>query len=289
MRALVLGGNGMLGHMAWELLKNDLDVYVTVRGVFSEIERFKIFDKKRTFCGVQVENFLSFEDIVKKSKPDIILNCIGIVKQSNDSVNPLKSIEVNSLFPHKLARLCGKRGCRLIHLSSDCVFSGSRGNYTEYDNPDPLDLYGRTKLLGEVTEGDILTIRTSMIGRELGTSHGLLEWFLNQRGGEVKGFKNAIFSGFTTRVLSKILRDVIVTYRNLKGIYHVSSEPISKLDLLLLIKQKTGVDIEIVPDTMVKCNRSLNSSKFRQETGFKSPSWEDMIEGVAQDIKKGAR
>ena len=289
MRVLILGGNGMLGHVAWQSFRKDFDVYATIRGTFSEVKRFAIFDKKKTICGVCTEDFSVFEKIANTVNPDVILNCIGIVKQIREATNPIKSIEINSLFPHKLAALCSMDNCRLIHLSTDCVFSGKKGRYTEDDTPDPLDLYGRTKLLGEVADGNALTIRTSMIGKELGTKHGLLEWFLRQNGKSVKGYTNAIFSGFTTAVLCAILKDIIINHVDFKGLYHVSSEPISKYKLLLLIKEKMDLKTRIIPDDEFKCDRSLDSSKFRREAAYYSPSWEDMVKEMAEEIKKGAR
>ncbi len=289
MRILILGGNGMLGHAAWQSFRKDFDVYVTIRGTFSEVERFAIFDKKKTICGVCAEDFPVFEDIANTVNPDVILNCIGIVKQIKEATNPIKSIEINSLFPHKLAALCSMKNCRLIHLSTDCVFSGKKGNYTEEDNPDPLDLYGRTKLLGEVSVGNTLTIRTSMIGRELSTKNGLLEWFLSQNDKSVKGYTNVIFSGFTTNVLSAILKDIIINHVDFKGIYHVSSEPISKYKLLLLIKEQMDLKTGIIADNEFKCDRSLDSSKFRREAAYYPPSWKDMVKEMTEEIKKGAR
>jgi dTDP-4-dehydrorhamnose reductase len=282
-RVLILGGNGMLGHAAWQSFKSDLDVYISIRGTFPEAERFGIFDKKRTFCGVRAEDFLTFEKIVNTIKPNAIVNCIAIVKKTREVADPIKSIEINSLLPHRLAALCSINNCRLIHLSTDSVFSGIKGYYTEKDTPDPLDLYSRTKLLGEVTDGNVLTIRTSMIGRELSHKHGLLEWFLSQKDKSVKGYTKAIFTGFTTTVLSSILKDIIVNHADLKGLYHISSNPISKFKLLLLIKEKLRLKTEIIPDDEIKCDYSLDSSKFRKETAYCPPSWENMIEAIASD------
>lgn len=289
MRVLILGGNGMLGHAAYQSFKGSFEVYTTIRCSFSEAGRFDIFDEKKTFSGVCAEDFPVFEKIVNTVKPDVILNCIGIVKQLKEAANPIKSIEINSLFPHKLAVLCGANKCRLIHLSSDCVFSGKRGGYAEDDTPDPLDLYGLTKLLGEVTEEKSLTIRTSMIGRELGTQHGLLEWFLSQDDKSVKGYTNVIFSGFTTIALCAAIKNIIVNHAGLKGLYHLSSQPISKYKLLFLIKESLGLKTRIIPDDELKCDRSLDSSKFRRETAYYSPSWEDMIKEMREQIKKGVR
>ena len=289
MRVLILGGNGMLGYAAWQSFRKDFDVYVTIRGTFSEVERFAIFDKEKTICGVCAEDFPVFEKIANTVNPNVILNCIGIVKQIREAADPIKSIEINSLFPHKLAVMCSMNNCRLIHLSTDCVFSGKKGRYTEDDTPDPLDLYGRTKLLGEVAGGNALTIRTSMIGSELSTKHGLLEWFLSQNDKSIKGYTNVIFSGFTTTALCAILKDIIINHVDFKGLYHVSSEPISKYKLLLLIKEKMDLKTRIIANDEFKCDRSLDSSKFRREAVYYPPSWEDMIKEMAEEIKKGAR
>ena len=285
MRILILGGNGMLGHAAWQALKKDFNVYVTIRGAFSKIEKFGIFDEKKMFCGVRAEDFQNIEKIVSSIKPDVILNCIGIIKQIREAADPVKSIEINSLFPHKLAALCKGSTCRLIHISTDCVFFGNKGLYTENDSPDSLDLYGRTKLLGEVNDGTALTIRTSIIGSELGTKNGLLEWFLSQNDKSVKGYANVIFSGFTTAGLCLIIKDIIINYKYMKGLYHVSSEPINKYELLMLIKEKMNLAVNIIKDEEFKCDRSLNSSKFRKEAAYDPPSWEDMINKLAAELK----
>ncbi len=288
MRILILGGTGMLGHTAWQLFRKDFDVYVTVRGAFSEVERFSIFDKKRTICGACVEDFRSFEKIINAIKPDVVLNCIGIIKQIKEASDPIKSIMVNSLFPHKMAVMCSMNNIRFIHLSTDCVFSGKKGRYVEEDISDPLDLYGRTKLLGEVDDGKALTIRTSMIGTELSAKYGLLEWVLSQNDKSIKGYTNAIFSGLTTSALSRVVKDIIVKHGALRGLYHVSSDPISKFDLLMLIKNKMRLNVDIVPDETFQCNRSLDSKKFCEQVQFVPPTWEEMIDELGEEISKKA-
>ncbi len=190
---------------------------------------------------------------------------------------------MNSLFPHRLAQACGAAQARLIHISTDCVFSGQRGNYSEDNITDAEDLYGRTKALGEVDYGNNLTIRTSMIGRELQGSHGLIEWFLGQQGKTVRGFKRAIFSGFTTNALAKIIGEVISDQPELRGTWHVAAEPINKFDLLSQVQETYGLDIEIEPDETFVCDRSLNAERFRNETGMAAPSWPDMITEMRAD------
>ena len=285
MRALILGGDGMLGHKVWQVLKDNLDVFLTIKSNFSKIQRFGIFDKERTICHIEALKFSVLEKIIRKLKPDVILNCIGIVKQREEVKEIIKSIEINALFPHKLSKLCNDINMRLIHISTDCVFSGEKGNYTEQDYPDPVDLYGKTKLLGEVTSGEVLTLRISLIGHELKTRHGLVEWFLKQEGKTIKGYTKAIYSGFPTVVFCDILKDIIIKYRNLKGLYHLASKPIDKCSLLCLIKSIYNLDIKIEKYDKFICDRSLNYNTFRETTGFKPISWEKMIKIMREDSK----
>jgi dTDP-4-dehydrorhamnose reductase len=283
MKVLILGGSGMLGHKLRQKFSECFDAYVTFRGQATTYNRHELFDRAQLISDVAADNFESVARAVEQAQPNVVINCIGIVKQDVAAKDPVTSITVNSLFPHRLAQLCRSSEARLIHLSTDCVFSGRRGNYSEQDIPDPIDLYGRSKLLGEVTGEGCLTIRTSMIGRELKGTHGLIEWFLSQRGGRVRGFKNAIFSGFTTQALADVITKIILAHSGLSGLWHVAADPISKFDLLTLVKQTYGLNIEIEPDEDFLCNRSLDGSRFREETGIRAPSWPEMIEQLHSD------
>jgi dTDP-4-dehydrorhamnose reductase len=278
MKVLIFGGSGMLGHKLYQVLSRKSDTYVTVRKNVNYCEKYSLFNPKYTIMDVSVENFNSIVDAIDKSQPEVVVNCIGIVKQSNLVNNPIASISVNSLFPHQLAELCLSKGIRVIQISTDCVFSGNKGNYNEDDIPDATDIYGRTKYLGELNNEGCLTIRTSMIGRELATSHGLLEWFLRQRGKTVSGYSNAIFSGLTTDCLSDVIAMIISKNKELSGVWHIASEPINKYDLLTLIRKIYGLGTEIKRDETVVYNRSLDCSRFREETGFVAPSWVEMID-----------
>jgi dTDP-4-dehydrorhamnose reductase len=280
---MLLGGSGMLGHKLWQTLGQEFNIYVTFRGLATTYDGNEPFDRSQALSDVAADNFGSVARAVEQAQPNVVINCIGIVKQDVAAKDPVTSITVNSLFPHRLAQLCRSSEARLIHLSTDCVFSGRRGNYSEQDIPDPIDLYGRSKLLGEVTGEGCLTIRTSMIGRELKGTHGLIEWFLSQRGGRVRGFKNAIFSGFTTQALADVITKIILAHSGLSGLWHVAADPISKFDLLTLVKQTYGLNIEIEPDEDFLCDRSLDGSRFREETGIRAPSWPEMIEQLRSD------
>jgi dTDP-4-dehydrorhamnose reductase len=283
MRLLILGGSGMLGHKLWQMFVSRFDTYVTMRRDFGSCKRYGIFTPDRAVDNVSAEDFNSVVQAVDKVRPAVVVNCIGIVKQAEAAKDPLVSIEVNSRFPHRLAQLCCSRDVRLIHISTDCVFSGHKGNYTEDDSSDAEDLYGRTKFLGEVSGEGCLTVRTSMIGRELETSRGLIEWFLGQEGKAVNGYKRSVFSGFTTNTLADIIAKIITEHNNLYGIWHVASEPITKFDLLTLVKQIYGLHIAIRPDDAVVVDRSLNADRFRQATGLLPPPWHDMIEQMYRD------
>ena len=283
MSILILGATGMLGHKLMQVLSHRFKVTGTVRGPATIYADHPVLRQMSLLGDVRVENFDSVVHALASARPVVVINCIGIVKQLPAARDPLLSITINALFPHRLARLCQAADIRLIHISTDCVFSGRKGNYRESDVPDPEDLYGRSKLLGEVSYDGCLTLRTSMIGRELETSHGLLEWFLSQEGKTIRGYKRAIFSGFTTNALAEIMAQIITDHPDMQGVWHVASEPISKFELLSLVKQVYGLNIQIEPDETVVCDRSLNAERFRQATGFVSPSWSDMIEQIYQD------
>jgi len=279
MRVLVLGGSGMLGHALWQTFKDRFDTYVTLRGSACAFPR--LFDAGRALEGVSANDFDTVVKAVGAVRPDVVVNAIGIIKQAAAAKDdPLTCLTLNSLFPHRLAALCGASGARLVHMSTDCVFSGRTGGYRESDVPDAEDLYGRSKLLGEVDYGDCLTLRTSIIGRELGSSRGLLEWFLAQNGGPVSGYRRAIFSGFTTHAIADVIAWLLTEHPGLRGILQVASEPISKYDLLCLLKEHYGLDVEIKPDDTFVCDRSLNGERFNQATGFAPTPWAEMIAGL---------
>jgi dTDP-4-dehydrorhamnose reductase len=283
MRALVLGGGGMLGHKLWQESRDRLDACATIRASRLEGPLAAVLDPDRTVTGVMAEDPSSVQRAIEQVEPEVVFNCIGIVKQAPQAVDPVASIRVNSLFPHQLAELCRARGARLVQVSTDCIFSGSRGGYTEEDPPDAPDLYGRSKLLGELEGEGCLTIRTSIVGRELTGGLGLVEWLISQRGGEAPGFTQAIFSGLTTRALAAALCDLIATRPDLQGVWHLSAEPISKHDLLAAIRDAMNLDVRIVPDDSVAIDRSLDSTRLRETVGWSPPSWPEMIQGLVFD------
>ena len=283
MKILVLGAYGMLGHKLFTRLGRDFDVYGTCRELKANESWSSMFPAPRMFPWVKAEEPGTVLTPIRKVKPDVVINCIGIVKQLEASNDPIQAMIVNGLFPHQLARTCEKEQARLIHFSTDCVFSGKKGKYKPTDLTDAEDLYGRTKAFGEVNRRGCVTIRSSIIGRELGTRTGLVEWFLSQKGKDVQGYRNAIYSGFTTIETSNAVRMIIEKHSELSGTVQIASKPISKYDLLNLIKEKMRLDIKIEPEFEHRIDRSLDGSAFNKLTGYAPPTWESMIEELAKD------
>ena len=277
MRILILGGDGMLGHQLLAYLRPRHDVRVTLRQDIAAYRQYELFSRDNSFLGIDVRSFERLVEVMADFRPEAVVNAVGIVKQRADAKESIPSLEINALLPHRLSVLCRGIGARLIHMSTDCIFSGKRGNYFETDSSDAEDLYGKTKFLGEVHESNCLTLRSSIIGRELARHTSLLDWFLAQTS-TVKGFRQAIYSGLTTIEMSKIIERILIEYPNASGLYQVSSNPINKYELLLLIRNIFNLNIEICPDDTFKCDRSLNSSRFLAEFGYTPPAWAAMIE-----------
>lgn len=285
-RVLVLGGEGMLGHKAFQVLSQRFETFATFQspsGLWARYPMYEGVERSRTIGGVNAMDLNTVVRAFAQVKPDVVINCIGIVKQLPEAKDALISIGLNSLFPHQLADLCEASGTRMFHMSTDCVFSGRKGNYTEQDMPDPEDLYGRTKLLGEVERPNCLTIRTSIFGRDFAKQSALLEWFLSQRGKRVQGYVNAIYTGFPTQILARIMADLIVDYPRLAGLYQIASTPIGKYDLLVKIRDAMELNIEIEPDVSFRCDRSLDASRFLAQTGYLIPDWDSMVAELAAD------
>lgn len=283
MKILILGSTGMLGHKLMQVLSQRHTVTGTVRGPATDLAGHQVFSGFNIIGDINADDLAGIRNAIEKTKPDVLINCIGIVKQLPAAQDPLQSIAVNALFPHQLAKMCQQRNVRFIHISTDCVFSGNQGDYSETDLSDADDLYGKTKFLGEVASQGCLTIRTSIIGRELNSAHGLIDWFLSQEGKIISGYKKAIFSGLTTIALSEIIGQIISDYPDLHGVLQVASKPVSKFDLLHIVKKTYGMNITIEPDETIINDRSLNADKFGRETNIKIPSWEYMIEEMFRD------
>jgi dTDP-4-dehydrorhamnose reductase len=277
MKVLVLGVSGMLGNAVFRLLGDspEIDVRGTARSA-SAARRLPEALRTRIVPGIDVENFDSLTRAFATFRPDAVINCVGLVKQLAEADDALAAIPINSMLPHRLARLCEVAGARLVHVSTDCVFAGTRGMYKEDDPPDAQDLYGRSKLLGEVRYPHTVTLRTSIIGHELEGAHGLIGWFLSQQG-PVRGFRRAVFSGLPTVELATVIRDRVLADARLSGLHHVAAAPIAKFDLLRLVAAQYRKAIDINPDDSVVIDRSLDGSRFSRTTGYVAPPWEELV------------
>ena len=287
MRILIIGGSGMLGHQLWRHFHKAHETWVTLRKPAASFLPWNLFDPDFTQVGVEAADFAQLDAVLQRVRPDVVLNCVGIIKQLKESKIPTPSITINSLLPHRLAEICGQVNARLILFSTDCVFSGKKGGYTESDTADAEDLYGRTKLLGEIgDQSHVVTIRSSIVGRELGSAHSLIDWFLTQGGKRIKGYSHAIYSGLTTVEMARVAELVLTRRPDLSGLWHVASEPISKHELLLLAREEFGLNVEIEPFSEFHCDRSLRGERFAQKTGYKAPDWRTMLRELAEVSKE---
>lgn len=276
MKILVLGASGMLGNAMLRVMsaQEAWSVFGTVRD--ADLVLHQPAPRAVIVPGVQADQPDGLVAAFAQTRPDVVINCIGLVKQLSNAEDPLVAVPINTLLPHRLAQMCKSAGARLVHVSTDCVFSGNKGNYVESDLADAQDVYGRSKLLGEVDYPHAVTLRTSVIGHELRSKHGLVEWFMSQHA-RVKGYSEVVFSGLPTCELARVVRDFVIPKAHLRGVYHVASEPISKYDLLQIIKRVYGKEVEIEPDGRFKIYRSLNADRFREATGYVAPSWLELV------------
>jgi dTDP-4-dehydrorhamnose reductase len=285
-KILILGGTGMLGHLLLRYFSAfpEYEVTATARSLTGMKKHFPA-NILPLFLpdSVDVNDFDSVIRALASVQPDVVINCIGIIKQLPLSDDPLRAITVNALLPHRISLISRTAGARVIHISTDCVFNGQKGMYTENDQSNAEDLYGRTKYLGEVSYPHCVTLRTSIIGHELKGGYGLVEWFLSQTR-NVRGFNKAIYTGFPTIELARIIRDHVLPNTALSGVYHVSSEPISKYDLLSMVAERYGKKIEIESYNDFVQDRSLDSSLFRKKTGYQPPSWDKLVEMMHRDF-----
>lgn len=286
MDILILGGTGSLGHKLFQVLRRQFpETYCTIRGAVTDrpLRQVELFQNGKVIENFDATDFPAVEKLLLEIKPRVLINCIGVIKQRPQTSDMVASLTANSLLPHKLSEFCDRWEGKLIHFSTDCVFSGKRGEYREEDFSDAEDIYGRTKYLGEVRGSSAITLRTSFIGRELMHRSSLLEWFLGSNHGRVNGYTNALFSGATNIWLADVVADLIQNHLNLSGVYQVTGQTISKFELLSLIRDAFKLDIVILPDPSFRCDRSMVGEKFERATGHSCPPWPDLIDQLASD------
>lgn len=288
MKVLVLGITGMLGSAVFREFLNseNISVFGTARSSSARLNHPNARDDQ-ILAGIDLLNQDSLLKAFNQVNPDVVINCAGLIKQLDDAGDPLVALPINSMLPHRLAHLCEICGSRLILISTDCVFSGKTGNYSESAVSDVSDLYGMSKYIGEIGNAShVVTLRTSIIGHELNSKNALIEWFLSQEG-EVKGYTEAIFSGLPTVELARVIRDYVVPNSGLSGLYHVSAKPISKFDLLRMVSERYKKSITIKPDDKLKIDRSLNSERFAKATGYTAPEWEALVDTMYRNRNTG--
>jgi dTDP-4-dehydrorhamnose reductase len=285
MNILVLGGSGMLGHKIFQALQQQIpDTWCTVRdtSINSRLKTVDLF-RDNVIWGVDVTDWQALWRLLSDRRPKVIINCAGIIKQRAEGKEAIPNIEINALLPHRLAELCGSWHGRLIHFSTDCVFNGQHGNYSEESQSDAEDFYGKAKFLGEVAESNCLTLRTSIIGREISHFKSLLEWFLEQNHNKIIGYARAFYSGVTTNYMAELIARIIKEQSELCGLYQVTSDKISKYDLLCLIRDAYEMDVDIGRDNKFFCDRSMIGEKFLKATGYRTPSWPELIAQIQHD------
>ena len=286
MKVCVLGAGGLLGHMLIRVLGETIDVCGTTResrSISSPLAKFLPQDK--WIDNIDASKFDSLNKVFGTSNFDTVINCIGLIKQRNAQTTEHEMMLINAEFPHRLAQVVNQQGARVIHISTDCVFSGDKGNYVETDTPDPVDVYGKSKLLGELNDVKNLTLRTSHIGRELTIRKSFIEWLLSQKKGHVEGYSHAIYSGLTSQELARLISELLNAKKGITGMFHVSSKPISKLDIINKLNELLNLEINVTSDSKVQINRSLNSDKFRLATNLIPHNWDQMLSDFCKDQK----
>ena len=287
MRVLVLGATGMLGHKLVQRLDDDPDgrfeVTGTVRDAQSPAAQHPVLAGRRLIDGVDIRDAAALTHLLDREQPAAVINAVGVIKQRREAHDPVESIEINSLLPHRLAALGHERSIRVIHFSTDCVFSGKSGPYRPDDVPDAADLYGRSKLLGEIGGERSLTLRSSIVGRELRGGLGLFGWFFSQRGGHARGFQRAFYTGLTTLEMAGLVARVLTGHPDLSGVWQVASEAINKYDLLGLVNKAFELGVTLEPDSEFSCDRRLDGAAFTAETGYATPSWAEMVQAMRED------
>lgn len=281
MKILVLGATGLLGSAVFRSMSKAPDARVVGTIRRDSARALFLLDAAASLNTIQdIEDPDELVRLFDAVRPEVVINCIAVGRPTPS--DPVRMLKIYSVLPQRVSQLCKRSQARLIQISSDGVFSGNRGCYTETDAPDANDIYGISKHLGEVAERHAITLRTSIIGHELQSKGGLLEWFLSQKG-QCNCYTRAIFSGFPTNVLADLIRDVVIPRSDLHGVYHVATRPISKFDLLALVAKRYGKPIELVPDDRASPNRSLVADRFEKATGYVPPDWPALVDLMYYD------
>ncbi|MDD2262036.1 MAG: SDR family oxidoreductase [Clostridia bacterium] len=289
-RVLVLGVNGLIGHTMYRKLKQEgFEVFGTMRRAKIEFMQYDFLQADTIIDGLDVQEISNVSEVILQIQPSVVVNCIGITRRKDEISNSIQAIKINALLPHQIAKICQDMSIRMIHLSTDCVFSGDSGLYTEDSIPDASDMYGRTKAMGEVLDNpNCLTLRSSFLGTEISDRTELLEWLLSQKGRTIKGYTKAIYSGVSTVYLSSVITEILRHYPQLSGLYQIAPDtPISKYDLLCIAKNAFNIDVEIVGNDSFVSDKSLSGARLKKVMNYRVPSWHDMLQELAEwDLDK---
>lgn len=283
MRILVFGSGGMIGHKLTQVFAQRAEVWATVRSAPQVVSHFTGVPTSRLINSLDATDPGQVAESLDRARPDVVVNAVGLIKQSPQISDGLLTQRLNVELPHQLSRECVKRGVRLVHFSTDCVFSGRTGNYSEVDTPDADDAYGRSKAKGEVLGPGALVIRTSTVGREITGFHGLLEWFLSHPPGAVPGYSRAIWSGFPSVTLANLVLDILESQPDLTGLYNLASLPVNKFQLLSWLSEAFGGAWQVQQLPEPELDRSLDGSRLVAATGIAIPSWPQMIDDLLHD------
>ena len=278
MKILILGGNGMIGHKMYQTIsKIHKDTWVTLRKSLTSYSYSEIYNPEKVIDNIDLINFQTISNQLNKINPDIVVNACGITIRRGIETLKSNSIILNSALPHFLNEWVTSNNKRLIHFSTDCVFTGAKGDYIDNDNKDASDLYGSTKSMGEVIDSKFaITLRGSMIGSELENKTELFEWFLKQKNKKIKGFNKVIYSGITTTKMAEIVLKLIDQFPNLSGVYNISSKPISKFELLKLWNNLFDINANIEIDNSYTSNKNLISDNFYRTISMEQPDWVEL-------------
>lgn len=280
-RVLVVGANGLLGHSVVRELSPALDVWALTRQPATSshlLARWLRID--RWIGGIDVRQDEELSQVLTRCRPQIVINCAGVIKQRLSS--PREMWRLNAEVPHRLAHLTHQVGARLIHVSTDCVFDGARGSNRECDHPNATDLYGMSKAAGEPKGEHVLTIRSSHVGFEVTPGPSLLSWVMSRRGNAVDGYVNAKYSGVSTPTFARALRMLVEMSHPLSGVFHLASGPITKSSLLEMLNSTMRLNLSIIPVAEPKIDRTLDARAFEARTGFRVPTWDDMVSEIAE-------
>jgi len=284
LKILILGAGGMLGHKLYQTLSKTYDDVIPVfRKNKEHYHKFNLYKPEKMIGNTDVTDQSKLLAVLNSVKPDIICNCIGKTTRKINSEDSQSVIYLNSFLPHFISKWSSENNSYFIHFSTDCVFSGKNGPYKPNDFRDSRDLYGLSKILGETNSKYGLTIRTSIVGREIENQTEFFEWIFSSKNKSVSGYKNVFYSGVTTNYLSEVVAQLITKDSKSHGLLQVASPPISKLNLIKKVNSLFGLGMKINTDASKVSNKILSPVKFTITSGIKTQTWDEMLNTLKKE------